>query len=103
MWAIYIMESWVGDGGDRVSLLNEADLQIQLPCSDLSFELQHPCIVEVLEPGSYLSFTTAADRTRGNVDSVDIHGHFIRLVSLRRKVMGYVDFLSSPAPSLTNT
>lgn len=96
MWAIYIMDSWVGGGVDEVTLLNEADLQIQLPCSDLSFELQHPCIVEVLEPDSYLSFTTAEDRTRGNVDAVDIHGHFIRLVGLRRKVMVYVniDFLS---------
>lgn len=103
MWAIYIMDSWVGSGRDEVPLLEEADLQIQLPCSDLSFELEHPRIVEVLEPATYLSFTAAEDRTRGNVDTVDIHGHFIRLVSLRRKVVAYVDLCPPLKPAkLTN-
>ncbi|CAN8100995.1 unnamed protein product [Discula destructiva] len=84
------MDSWVGGGIDELTLLDEAAIEIQLPCSDLSFELGRPCIVEALSPGVYLSSISAEDRATGNVESPDIQGHFVRLVSLRRKVLRFV-------------
>lgn len=87
MWSIYIMDSWVGSGVDELTLINEADVRIQLPCSDQSFESQQSCIVEALQPGTYLPFISAEDRLQGSVQELDLQGHFIRLVSLRRKVL----------------
>lgn len=87
MWSIYIMDSWVGSGVDELTLLDEIDLKIQLPCSDVRFERQEPCITETLSPGTHLCFVSAEDHRRGEVERVGIHGHFIRLVSLRRKVL----------------
>lgn len=87
MWSIYIMDSWVGSGVDELTLINEADLKIQLPCSDQSFDLQKPRIVETLHPGTFLPFISPSDHIQDKVESIDLHGNFIRLVSIRRKVL----------------
>lgn len=87
MWSIYIMDSWVWNGVDELTLLDESDIKIQLPCSDIKFELQQFCIVETLHPGAHLSFLSSGDSMKGKVEKPDLRGHFIRLVSLRRKVL----------------
>lgn len=87
MWSIYIMDSWVGSGVDELTLVDEADVKIQLPCSDRTFEREEYSIVETLNPGDNLLYMPPGERMKGPVESLDLHGHFIRLVSLRRKVL----------------
>lgn len=89
MWSIYIMDSWVGSGVDELTFVDEADLNIQLPCSDRAFESQEYSTVEMTHPGTQLSYMSPHDHMKVLVESLDLHGYFIRLVSLRRKVLRY--------------
>ena len=87
MWSVYIMDAWVGSGVDELTLIGEGDMKIQLPCNERSFDFQTPSIVEALEPNTYLPFISAEARMKGPIESLDLHAHFVRLVSLRRKVL----------------
>lgn len=87
MWSIFVMDSWVGSGVDELTLIDEADVRIQVPCSDASFEAGKACLVETLQRGNYLSFLSPSTIAQGPVENPDIHGHFLRLISLRRKVL----------------
>lgn len=95
MWSIYIMDTWVGSGVDELTLVDERDIKIQLPCTEHNFTLQIPCIVETIRPGEYLPFISAQDREKEPIDSLDIPAQFIRLLSLRRKVLRYVKHLDT--------
>lgn len=48
--------------------------------------LEMPCIVETLERQKYLPFI-AKDQTQTPVDSLDLQAQFIRLLSMRRRVL----------------
>lgn len=96
MWSVYIMDSWVGSGMDELTLIDEADIKIQLPCSDRRFDYQEPCITEVLKPESYLPFVSPEDVAKGLAETLDLDGHLIRLVSLRKKVLRQVVMRNSP-------
>lgn len=96
MWSIYIMDSWVGSGVDELTLLEEADIHIQLPCNDKSFNAQQPRIVEALQPGTYSSFVGFGEGSRELMEPLDLRGEFIRLVSLRRRVLRYAFKPSAP-------
>ncbi|KAF3764234.1 hypothetical protein M406DRAFT_260426, partial [Cryphonectria parasitica EP155] len=104
MWSIYTMDAWVGSGVDELTLLREADVQIQLPCSDHSFDAQRPRIVEALRPGTFLPFVSAEDRRQQGsnsgaaVERLDLQAYFIRLVSIRRKVLRFVKHLDQAQP-----
>ncbi|KAM0810856.1 hypothetical protein AB5N19_11209 [Seiridium cardinale] len=98
MWSVYTMDSWVGSGVDELTLIRESDIKIQLPCNERNFNLEIPCIVETLEKGAYLPFLSTEDRTKGPVDTLDLQAQFIRLLSLRRKVLRYVKHLDTALP-----
>ncbi|KAI1881358.1 hypothetical protein JX265_000184 [Neoarthrinium moseri] len=108
MWSIYIMDACVGTGVDELTLIRESDIKIQLPCNERNFMLQIPCIVETLQKGEYLPFVSAKDRSDGPVDTPDLQAQYIRLMSLRGKVLRYVKHLDTelapwlPASEYTN-
>lgn len=77
---------------DELTLIQERDIKIQLPCNERNFTLQIPCVVETL-PGGFLPFISPEDQSGGHVDRLDLQAQFIRLLSLRRKVLRYVKHL----------
>jgi hypothetical protein len=77
---------------DELTLIQERDIKIQLPCNERNFTFQIPCIVETLQKG-YLPFVSPEDVARSQVDKPDLQAQFIRLLSLRRKVLRYVKHL----------
>lgn len=85
MWGIYAMDTWVGSGVDELTLVNEANVKIRLPCNERDF------ILEVLnrlpQPGLYSSSPSGHD-----TPDLDVAAYFLRLVSIRRKVLRYVVF-----------
>ncbi|KAJ5040214.1 hypothetical protein NUH16_010016 [Penicillium rubens] len=54
MWSCYIMDALVGSGVDQLTLMDERDVKIQLPCNERNFTQQVPCLTETLYPGSWL-------------------------------------------------
>lgn len=90
MWACYIMDSWVGSGVDQLTILDEKDIKIQLPCHSRNFLLQIPCITETMERGKILDFLFEDLIPEHPAENMGMMAYFIRLVELRKKVLRLV-------------
>lgn len=87
MWCCYITDSMIGNGVDQLTLIKEADLKIQLPCSERSFLLQTACVTEVLQPGQFLDFLPPEVIPARPMDNMGIRAYYIRYIAIRRKVL----------------
>ncbi|KAK4155415.1 hypothetical protein C8A00DRAFT_41966 [Chaetomidium leptoderma] len=74
MFSCLILDRLLGCGKDRVSTIRSEDLQIQLPCSEISFDLSEEVYTGFLKP------VPGVENTRRISDSV--LGRFVRLVDL---------------------
>jgi hypothetical protein len=74
MFSCLILDRLLGCGKDRVSTIRSEDLQIQLPCSEVAFDLSEEVYTGFLKP------VTGEEASRRISDSV--LGRFVRLVDL---------------------
>lgn len=84
------MDSWVSSGVDRLTLLKDWDMRIQLPCHSRNWNLQIPVITETLRQGHVLPFVPNHLRPSKPEDNMGSIAHFIRVVAIRRRVLRYV-------------
>lgn len=104
MWSCYIADTLIGSGVDQLTLFDEADVKIQLPCNERNFVLQVPCVTEMLPPGQFLPFVTVDMIPPRVIDNIGIVALYIRLISLRKQVLRYVKRLeTSKAPWLQDS
>jgi hypothetical protein len=87
MWATYIMDAWVGSGVDQLTLLDESDIKIQLPCTDQGFSRQMPTITETLEPGCILKFLSREILESNPAENMGMAAYFVRLTGYRKRVL----------------
>ncbi|CAI7596646.1 unnamed protein product [Penicillium bialowiezense] len=87
MWSCYVMDSWVGSGVNQLTLLEDKDLKIQLPCHSHNFSLGTPCITETLDEGKVLGFISQEHIPFQPAQNMGIEAYFIRLVSIRKRVL----------------
>ncbi|KAI5455609.1 hypothetical protein BGZ63DRAFT_368601 [Mariannaea sp. PMI_226] len=91
MWSIYTMDAWVGSGVDELTLIRESNIHIRLPCNERDFILEQSVDQDnhqLIELG-----------LSGPISPVfDVAAHFLRLVSIRRRVLRYVKHLDATAP-----
>lgn len=81
------MDSIVGSGVDQLTLIDEADLRIQLPCNERSFIQQTVCVTETLRARQPLPFVEIDSRASNPRDNMGMIAHFIRLIEIRRRVL----------------
>lgn len=81
------MDSWVGSGVNQLTLLEDRDVKIQLPCHSHNFTLGIPCITETLDAGKVLNFVPENEIPPDPSQNMGIESYFIRLVSSRKKVL----------------
>ncbi|SMR63451.1 unnamed protein product [Zymoseptoria tritici ST99CH_1A5] len=95
MWCCYITDSLVGSGIDQLTLIDEADIKIQLPCNERNFTLEEPCITETLEPGQMLKFLPQELLPSYPQDSMGMTAFYLRHIATRRKVLKYIKHLDT--------
>jgi hypothetical protein len=59
----------------------------ELPCDEQSFSMEIPRIVETMRKGQYLAFLAPDSLAANHKASLDLQAHFLRLVSLRKRVL----------------
>ena len=80
MWSIYTMDAWVGSGVDELTLVKEANIKIRLPSDERDFILEALSLQADPElPLSGLSGPMGPE--------LDVSAHFLRLVSIRKRVL----------------
>ncbi|KAI5361261.1 hypothetical protein Slin15195_G123740 [Septoria linicola] len=98
MWSCYITDALVGSGIDQLTLIDEADIKIQLPCNERNFVLEEPCITETLEEGQMLKFLPPELLPSYPQDSMGMTAFYLRHIATRRKVLRYLKHLDSAKP-----
>ncbi|CAG8879372.1 unnamed protein product [Penicillium nalgiovense] len=93
MWSCYIMDALVGSGVDQLTLMDERDIKIQLPCNERNFTQQVPCLTETLYPGSWLKILPEDLDTKTLSPNIGIMAYFIRHISIRKRVLRYIKHL----------
>lgn len=83
------MDALVGSGVDQLTLVDEKDLKIQLPCNERNFIQQIPCLTETLEPGNWLKFIPGELDSDTLMPNVGMMAYFIRHISIRKRVLRY--------------
>jgi hypothetical protein len=81
------MDSWVGSGVNQLTLIDDKDLKIQLPCHSHNFSLGTACVTEMLDQGKVLGFIPSEQTPLRPAQNMGIEAYFIRLVSSRKKVL----------------
>lgn len=87
MWSCYIMDALVGSGVDQLTLVDEKDMKIQLPCNERNFIQQIPCLTETLEPGNWLKFIPGELESDALMPNMGMMAYFIRHISIRKRVL----------------
>jgi hypothetical protein len=87
MWACYMIDVWAGSGVDHLTILNEKDLKIQLPCNERQFLLQIPVVTERLQEGDIIDFIPAEDVPEKPKENLGMAAYYVRIVSIWRRVL----------------
>jgi hypothetical protein len=90
MWACYMIDVWAGSGVDHLTMLNEQDLKIQLPCNERQFLLQIPVVTERLQEGDIIDFIPEEDIPEKPKENLGMAAYYVRIVSIWRRVLRYV-------------
>ncbi|CAI9629752.1 hypothetical protein GT037_008945 [Alternaria burnsii] len=98
MWACYMIDVWAGSGVDHLTILNERDLKIQLPCNERQFSLQIPCVTERLERGTLLELMLPEDIPEKPSDNLGMAAYYVRIVSIWRRVLRFVKHMDEEQP-----
>ncbi|KAH7308164.1 fungal-specific transcription factor domain-containing protein [Stachybotrys elegans] len=91
MWACYVLDAWSSNGNDQLTLLREHDIKIQLPCNERNFGLRIASVTETLGVGHVLQFLSPAIVPRRPAANMGIMAYYIRIVSLWKKIVRYVN------------
>ncbi|OQE31169.1 hypothetical protein PENSTE_c001G04121 [Penicillium steckii] len=93
MWSCYVMDALVGSGVDQLTLVDEKDMKIQLPCNERNFVQQIPCLTETLESGNCLKFMGEGVDNKSILPNMGMMAYFVRHISIRKKVLRYIKHL----------
>ena len=94
MWACYMIDVWAGSGVDHLTILNEKDLKIQLPCNERQFLLQIPVVTERLQEGDIIDFIPEEDIPEKPKENLGMAAYYVRIVSIWRRVLRYAPITS---------
>ena len=94
MWSCYVTDSHCGSGVDQLTLIDEKDLKIQLPCRDADFIHERFTATRTLS-GLALSFLPPnLSLTEQHLDeNMGIVAYYIQHISIRRRVLKYIKHL----------
>lgn len=98
MWACYVVDVWAGSGVDRLTILNERDIKLQLPCNERQFLLQIPNVTESLQPGKVLDFVPTEDIPERPPDNMGMSAYYVRIVYIWQRVLRYIKHLDEVQP-----
>lgn len=96
MWSCYITDALCGSGVDQLTLIDDRDLKIQLPCDEQAFVHEWPCITRTLH-GSPLSFIPAELMPLHSSSVTSTTAYFIQHIELRKRVVKYIKHLDKAA------
>ncbi|KAL1596463.1 hypothetical protein SLS60_009109 [Paraconiothyrium brasiliense] len=98
MWACYMVDVWAGSGVDQLTILNERDIKLQLPCNERQFLLQIPHVTETLRPGEVLDPASTENTPGQPWENMGMSAYFVRIAYIWKRVLRYIKHLDNVEP-----
>lgn len=98
MWACYMVDVWAGSGVDQLTILNERDIKLQLPCNERQFLLQIPHVTETLTPGQVLEHLSTEYVPGQPWENMGMSAYFVRIAYIWKRVLRYIKHLDPVHP-----
>lgn len=98
MWACYMVDVWAGSGVDQLTILNERDIKLQLPCNERQFLLQIPHVTETLHPGEVLEQLSNEYVPGQPWENMGMSAYFVRIAYIWKRVLRYIKHLDAVQP-----
>ncbi|KAL2816690.1 fungal-specific transcription factor domain-containing protein [Aspergillus granulosus] len=103
MWSCFVTDALLGSGVDQLTLIEERDIKIQLPCNERRFLHETPCITRTLN-GTILGFIRPEAIPPNPEDNMGIMAAFIQHIRIRKQVLRYIKHLDTAiSPWLPNS
>ncbi|KAL2783593.1 fungal-specific transcription factor domain-containing protein [Aspergillus keveii] len=103
MWSCFVTDALLGSGVDQLTLIEERDIKIQLPCNERRFIQEVPCITRTLN-GSLLGFIRSDSIPPNPDENMGIMACFIQHIQIRKQVLRYIKHLDTAiSPWLPNS
>jgi len=97
MWACFVMDRFDSSGTERPCIINEGELEIQLPVHDRNLQLDAPAITEQLDGGvKDTSDLSEEEKLAKATESMGIGGYMVRVVAIYDRVVKYLSRVRSP-------
>lgn len=95
MWSCYVTDALCGSGVDQLTMIDEKDLKIQLPCKEWNFLYEQPCTTMTLN-GSALEFLPPELVTSADLGAhMGMLAYFVQHTVIRRRVLRYIKHLGT--------
>ncbi|KAJ0415041.1 fungal-specific transcription factor domain-containing protein [Aspergillus carlsbadensis] len=103
MWSCFVTDALLGSGVDQLTLIEERDIKIQLPCNERGFIQEVPCITRTLD-GRLPSFIRSDSIPPNPEENMGIMACFIQHIQIRKQVLRYIKHLDTAiSPWLPNS
>ncbi|KAL2863137.1 transcription factor domain-containing protein [Aspergillus lucknowensis] len=94
MWSCFVTDALLGSGVDQLTLVEEKDVKIQLPCNERRFLQDDPCITRTLD-GGVLGFLRPEVIPANPDENMGIMAYFIQHIRIRKQVLRYIKHLDT--------
>lgn len=92
MWACFVMDRFTSSGTERPCLINEAEIEIQLPVHDRNLQLDAPAITEQLDGGvKDPSDIPGEEKLAKAAGSMGIGAYAVRAVAIFGRAVKYLN------------
>lgn len=97
MWACFVMDRFNSSGTERPCIINEGELEIQLPVHDRNLQLDAAAITEQLDGGvKDTSELSEEEKMAKAAESMGIGAYMVRVVAIYGRVVKYLSRVRSP-------
>ncbi|KAK2756479.1 hypothetical protein FQN54_005372 [Arachnomyces sp. PD_36] len=100
MWACFLADANMASGVDQLKLIKLEDIKIQLPTHDYNFLHQVPAVTEHLARDTHIEVLPNPPRPQeiSRPSNLGIQAFFIRMRSIKSKILRYIKRLSEHLP-----
>lgn len=92
MWACFVMDRFNSSGTERPCVINESQVEIQLPVHDRNLRLDTPATTEQLDGGIKDNSDASEDeKIKNATDNMGIGAYMIRAVAMYGRVVKYLN------------
>ena len=91
MWACFLMDRFNSSGTERPTIVNEENIQVQLPIKESHFQMEIPGPTEYLNGAVPNSVSPEAGQVSNPKENMGVASYMIRLIAIWGRIVKYIN------------